>query len=413
MAKKPYDWKTTPLDEHSKQKHKVIREYFRQYLITRCKIPQQEKFRLTVVDAFSGAGKYACGNYGSPLIFTETLKNSIVEINTTRAANGMKQVEIECLFIFNDVDKEAAELLKENIAPLLADIKATCPQLHVQEIYFNNSFDQIYPNIKSTLQTGRYGNVMFNLDQYGSKDVNREIIKDIFQTWKSAETFLTFSIGTVLTYISMDREKNSVLTKDEELLKEIYALTEATIINKKNWLGLVEKIIFSRLGELAPYVTPFSIHNQDGWRYWLMHFANSPRARQVFNDVLHANSGSQIHVGRSGLRMLSAEPADGIPYLFDPNSREAAKRELPDDIARLVTEQGDAMNVGDFYSRIYNETPAHSDDIREMMLANQDLEVLTPTGNPRRAANAIESGDTLRIKSQKSFSFPLFLGKEK
>ena len=413
MAKKPYDWKTTRLDDHSKQKHKVIGEYFRQYLITRCKIPQQEKFRLSVVDAFSGAGKYACGNYGSPLIFIETLKKSLVEINTTRAANGMKQIEIECLFIFNDADKEAIELLKENVTPFLADIKATCPQLHVQMHYFSEDFDKIYTDLKTSLQSS-YGNVMFNLDQYGSKDVNREIIKDIFQTWKSAEAFLTFSIGTVLTYISMNKEKNSVLTKDEDLLKEIYALTEATVLNKKEWLALVEKVIFSRLGELAPYSTPFSIHNKEGWRYWLLHFANSPRARQVFNDVLHENSSAQIHIGRSGLRMLSAEPSEGTPYLFDTTSREAAKKELYEDIPRLITEQGDAMNVGDFRARIYNETPAHSDDINAMILANPDLEVLTSDGGgARRSANAIRSEDTIRIKSQKSFSFPLFLGKEK
>jgi len=250
-------------------------------------------------------------------------------------------------------------------------------------------------------------------DQYGSSHVDRATIRDIFSTWKSAEAFLTFSIGTVRAYISMDKEKNSVLTQDADLLKEIYAITETTVINKKSWLGLVEKIIFSHLSACAPYVSPFSINNPDGWCYWLIHFANSRRARQVYNDVLHANDDVQIHIGRSGLRMLSYDPAfEQTPYLFDKSSRETAKRELYDDIPRLVNEQGDAMNVEEFYGRIYNETPAHSDDIHEMMLANPDVEVLTSEGNPRRSAKAISSDDTLRVKSQKSF-FPIFLGKEK
>jgi hypothetical protein len=70
------------------------------------------------------------------------------------------------------------------------------------------------------------------------------------------------------------------------------------------------------------------------------------------------------------------------------------------------------MNVMDFYTNVYNETPAHSDDIHEMMLTNPDVEVLTPAGNPRRSANTISPEDTLRVKIQRSF-FPIFLGKDK
>jgi hypothetical protein len=303
--------------------------------------------------------------------------------------------------------------LKENIEPFLAEIKSTCSPIHVQAHYFNNYFDQIYTDIKATLRAGRYGNVMFNLDQYGSSHVDLATIRDIFLTWKSAEAFLTFPIQTVRTFISTEKEKSSVLIQEEDLLKEIYAFTEKSILNKNDWLGGVERIVFDKLRECAPYASPFSIHNPDGWRYWLIHFANSHRARQVYNDVLHANSSSQAQFGRSGLRMLSFDPShEGTLYLFDQCSREAAKSDLYDDIPRLVLDQGDAMSVMDFYTNVYNETPAHSDDIHEMMLANPDMEVLTPSGNPRRSTNTITPEDTLRVKMRKSF-FPIFLSKEK
>lgn len=111
--------------------------------------------------------------------------------------------------------------------------------------------------------------------------------------------------------------------------------------------------------------------------------------------------------------MLAYDPAkEGQLYLFDRNSREAAKSALHDDIPRLVLDQGDTMPVMEFYASVYSETPAHSDDIHEMMIANPDLEVLTPAGNPRRTPNQIDVVDTLRVKSQKSF-FPLFLGEGK
>lgn len=414
MALKHYAWGDAKLDEHSKRKHKILREYFRQYLITRCQLPQQEKFRLAVVDGFSGGGKYARGESGSPLIFMETLRDTFLEINTTRAANGMKLIEIECLFIFNDSAKDTVEILKTNLAPLIADIKANYPKLHVQPYFFNSAFDQIYPDIKAMLNSGRYGNVMFNLDQYGSSDVNRETIKNIFQTWKSAEAFLTFAIETVISFLATDKTKNCVLTEDHALLDEVYALTETSVLNKNSWLGLAEKTIFTGLAECAAYTSPFSIHNPTGWRYWLIHFANSHRARQVYNNVLHENDNSQVHFGRAGLKMLAYDPSkEGQLYLFDADSRKAAKEALHDDIPRLILDQGDTMPIIDFYANVYSETPAHSDDIHEMLLANADMEVLTPNGNPRRSTNTIGIGDTLRVKSQKSFSFPIFLTNKK
>lgn len=413
MAKKHYDWASSKLDEHSKRKHKILREYFRQYLITRCKKPVQERFRLAVIDGFSGGGQYSCGSYGSPLIFIDTLKNAFIEINAARAVNGMKLVEIECLLVFNDSVKETMELLKTNVAPLLAEIKANHPTLHVQVHFFNGAFDQIYPDIKAMLNTGRYGSVMFNLDQYGSSDVNRETIRDIFQTWKSAEAFLTFSIEAVLSFLSTDKDKNSVLTQDQNLLNEIYALKETHVLSKDSWLGLAEKKIFLELRGCATHTSPFSINNPSGWRYWLIHFANNYRARQVYNNVLHENDNAQVHFGRAGLRMLAFDPAnEGQLYLFDEDARKAAKQSLYDDIPRLILDQGDTMPISDFYTNVYSETPAHSDDIHEMMLANPDMEVLTPNGNPRRSVHTISADDTLRVKTQRSF-FPLFLANGK
>ena len=85
MVQKNYDWKGgATLDDHTKKKHTILQEYFRQYLITRCKLPQREKFRLVIVDGFSGAGLYACGSYGSPLIFVDVLQNTLVSINIDR-----------------------------------------------------------------------------------------------------------------------------------------------------------------------------------------------------------------------------------------------------------------------------------------------------------------------------------------
>ena len=79
MVQKKYGWEVgAVIGEHSKKKHCVLTNYFREYLITRCgQIPQQEHFKLAVVDGFSGGGLYEGGHCGSPIIFVKTL-NEIV-----------------------------------------------------------------------------------------------------------------------------------------------------------------------------------------------------------------------------------------------------------------------------------------------------------------------------------------------
>ncbi len=78
MVAKSYQWADgAVLEDHSRRKHKILREYFHRYLTVRCQIPQQTKFRLAVIDGFSGAGRYECGSAGSPVIFIEELQAAL------------------------------------------------------------------------------------------------------------------------------------------------------------------------------------------------------------------------------------------------------------------------------------------------------------------------------------------------
>jgi hypothetical protein len=183
------------------------------------------------------------------------------------------------------------------------------------------------------------------------------------------------------------------------------------LMSKQEWLGAAERIVFDTFRSCAAFVSPFSIHNPEGWRYWLIHFANSYRARQVYNNVLHRNSSVQAHFGRSGLDMLAYDPShdSGSLYLFDDTGRERARVQLLDDIPRLISQSGDAISVQDFYAAVYNITPAHSDDVDAAIFESPDTEVITPAGRERRRAGTISVGDTLRLKRQRSL-FPMFRG---
>jgi len=408
MTAKPYQFvEGAPLEDHTKKKHDVLAEYFRQYLIVRCQLPQQERFRLAVVDGFAGGGLYKCGSYGSPILFIDTLVKATNEINARRAANSMKPIQIECLLILNDLDREVFDLLQKNVAPHEVNAGQSAPNLRLVVEYHNQPFETVYPAIKARINSAGCSNVFFNLDQCGYSHVTAQVIRDIMASWKRAEVMLTFMIGSLLTYLSPDKEKSRA-PLDPEVQKCIDAIrTDQTLLNKSDWMGVCEKIVFDHLKECAAFVSPFSIANPKGWHYWLMHFATSYRARQVYNNILHTDGLSQAHFGKTGLKMLAYDPlaGGGQLYLFDSSSRHLTKDALGEDIPRFIAECGDSLSVEDFYAAAYSETPAHSDDIHQSIIESTDIEVITPNGGRRREAHSIDVGDTLRLKSQKSFLF--------
>ncbi|WP_316233402.1 three-Cys-motif partner protein TcmP [Bradyrhizobium sp. SZCCHNPS2010] len=412
MVEKSYAWKEgAELEEHSRRKHKIVRQYFARYLAVRCQLPQQSRFRIAIVDGFCGAGTYQCGAPGSPLIFIEELRLATEVFNVKRASEGMSPLDIECLLIFNDFDPDAVEILKGRVAPLIAATKETTPRLHLKVECFNTKFEAAYPSIKQLIERGGYRNVIFNLDQCGTSHVEHQTIVDICKSFTSAEIFYTFMITSLLAFLQKkDRARLSKQMRPFGLAEDGLADLDG-VMNNKEWLGAAERIVFDAFNRCADYVSPFSINNPDGWRYWFIHFANNYRARQEYNNVLHDNATTQAHFGRSGLNMLAYDPShDGALYLFDPPGREDAKQQLHEDIPRLVTNFGDAVPIGEFYSSIYNATPAHTDDVHAVMIDNPDLQIVTEQGGERRRSNTIRPTDILRVKRQRSF--PIFFGSE-
>jgi three-Cys-motif partner protein len=410
MVGKPYQWPDgAKLEDHSRRKHKILREYFSTYLNIRCQLPQQERFRLAVVDGFAGAGRYTDGASGSPLIFIEELRRGSDSVNAAREAQGLPAIEIDALLVFNDAAPGVIDLLKANVAPLHAEIKVGQAKLHLEIVYLNEPFESAYPKIKAKLQSERYRNVLFNLDQCGHSDVERSTLMDIMQSHTSAEIFYTFAISALVAFLSKSNPtKLAAQLRPLQLDgRDLEALNG--VMSRQTWLGVAERLVADTFGRCAQFVSPFSINNPEGWRYWLIHFSNSYRGRQVYNSILHANSSAQAHFGRSGLHMLSYDPSDDANslYLFDDQGRHAARGQLIEDIPRLIAESGDVMGVGEFYQGIYNSTPAHVDDVHEAIILNPDIEIITPAGGERRKANTIRVDDVLKLKDQKSF-FQMF-----
>ena len=406
MVSKPYNWKDgAVLEEHSRRKHKILREYFRRYILERCKNPLSRHFRLAIVDGFAGAGLYRDGEQGSPLIFLSTMLDTVAEINVSRAAEGMPTVELHCLFLMNDASLDAINLLRSNIAPLVHRAQQSGSGVELETRYECGKFEEMLPAFQTAIKSAKCGNIIYNLDQCGTSQVTLETINRLMSSEKSVELFYTYSIQSLLTYLNQ-ADPESVKRNLRHLGEGIdWSEIPDGLVTKTDWLGSIERLVYEVFRRCAPFVSPFSIHNPDGWRYWFIHFATADRARQVYNDVLHDNSSEQAHFGRAGLRMLAFNPEHekGSLYLFDTTARSAARQELPDDIARLISEGGDVMQVSEFYRSIYNQTPAHSDDIHSAIMDNSDLEVITEGGGERRKAHTIGRDDVIRLKKQMSF----------
>ncbi len=230
--------------------------------------------------------------------------------------------------------------------------------------------------------------------------VDSMTLQKIMSSNKSVEIFYTIMIKSVLAFLQKaDVAAVQKRLKHLHIDADQFNFSEEPLSNGE-WLGAAEKIIFDQFKHCAHFVSPFSIHNPQGWRYWLIHFSNSYRARQVYNNILHENSSQQAHFGRAGLNMLSYNPKNekASLYLFQEENRQEAVEQLHDDIPRLVSENGDNIRAEDFYLSIYNNTPAHTDDIHKAMIINSDIQVLTKNGGERRKANTITVEDTILLK---------------
>lgn len=409
MAKKHYRWSDgAVLGEHSKSKLKILDAYLSDYLKIRCGIPQQTKFRLAVVDGFCGGGIYDCGTYGSPIVFIKTLSRESNLVNLRRIQEGLGKIEFECLLLFNDADETALALLKPLLKICLEEVRLENPNLKILVELYNYKFEAVFPKIKRCLKQYRFRNVIFNLDQYSYGKVEKDTLVDIMDSYRSAEVFYTFSIQSLITFLpkkNQERLKKQLLALGVDS-NEITRLDEFS--DKQGWLGAAERIVFESFRGVSQFVSPFSINNPNGWRYWLMHFSNSHVARRAYNNVLHENSSVQAHFGRSGLNMLQFDPLqeNGSLYLFESDDRLRAKEQLLEDVPRWISESGDAIRVEDFYTGIYNTTPAHVDDIHASLIQHPDIEIVTPGGGIRRSANQISPADVLKLKRQLSF-FPV------
>ena len=163
-----------PLDDHTVGKHMVLKNYMDAWL----PIMRRWNGRVLFIDAFSGPGKYAGGEDGSPVIALKSL------INHTRQ-QGMRG-EITYMFIEKDPDRK--DHLDDVVKQMKHEIPGNCNIL-IYNATFDGKLTEVLNNIEE--QKRRLAPAFVMIDPFGVSGTPMDVIQRILSNPKT-EVYVSF-----------------------------------------------------------------------------------------------------------------------------------------------------------------------------------------------------------------------------
>ena len=188
------------LRPHSATKVDLFERYFRRYVEIRSAVVRHpgSVFRMNVVDAFCGGGRYKDGRSGTGL----RLVMAAQEVEQAFAKKWQERMSrrdkppprLEISVWLNDANQEHVECMREELrrGGVMVDgtrVRVTCMR-----------WSDMLPELKAWARpTGRYaGKTLLILDQDGYKDVARAELSRVLDELPQAEILLTLSAGALL-----------------------------------------------------------------------------------------------------------------------------------------------------------------------------------------------------------------------
>jgi three-Cys-motif partner protein len=413
--KKPFNWQgwkkedLPRLEAHSAAKLNVLRDYVEEYIAILCaRSFGVERFRLTVVDGFSGGGIYEGNEMGSPLVLIKAVETAEARLNHF---GRVKQINVECDFHFVDEKKSSVDCLRHQLET--SGYKERMDKsifLHCGP--FDTKYSTIVDHIKKRHAKGG-ARVIFFLDQCGYSQINPKVLNQISQDLgNKVEFIINFAIKWLEEYIGDNKTFRTVFSKlglDEIVTAD--KLIELKNQNRGDWKYFVESQIGPayKAASGMEFFSPFYIEPADRHRgYWLLHLAPHERARAAMLDVHWRHANSHRHFGNAGLDMLAFK-ADSNPtgyfdgMSFNDLTRETAKVRLSEDFARAIrNSHADGISFNELRDTYANRTIANGKLMQEIIsdLATQsEVTVSGPKGCPKRGQK-INGGDLIFPCSQ-------------
>lgn len=398
------------IEEHTKRKLDVLKNYLDVYFDTVVRNPAQDRLNITLVDGFSGGGAYSDGNgtrAGSPLVLLNAVEEASVRLNEGRA----KPLEINARFIFVDDEREHVAALKRELRG--RGYKENDPQISVLE----GKFVEHLPTIMAEItQTQRKGRSIFFLDQFGYSDVPMSAIQTIFSALDRAEVVLNFAIDSLLNYL---QDASAELP-----LYQQFGIDSRFIADwrqrKDEHMGraLTQRALMAHIHAKsgAKFFTPFMLWSRTDNRWMMLaHLSQHQAARDKMLSVHWQEQNSFTHIGSGSLFSLGydtrlIESCDSL-FNFSEIDRTKLNTELvnalPAEVHQMM--ENGQLDVARLLDEIGNRTAGTNDDIFQVLselTQARELEVLSANGTPKRAGTRISIKDRLIRPSQPTLFFP-------
>jgi three-Cys-motif partner protein len=421
VTHKPYDWEpgAAPpvIQQQSIAKHEILRAYLIAYIQTLVSNPNREEFRLALVDGFSGGGVYRHADtgkeiLGSPFIMMEAVQEAAAIINLNRR----KPVSLNVEYFFLEANRAVFTYLQNALTQHGLGLRFA-KNIHLNNAKFDTRADDIIERVRKKMP--RVARAIFLLDQYGYSDVPTQLVAKVLRSLPGSEVILTFAVDAMLNFFSEQTAiTRSLLCKIG--IPEVLRGRSFDEIKKSEseWRLFLQACVYRELVEKcqAKYYTLFFIRSTHGHGdYWLIHFSQRARARDVMTRVHWEKNNHFIHYGGPGLEMFEAlgyvpEKDDAITgqeslFCFDDVARVASIKQLVTQVVPLIYADPDGTTFAELFATTCNLSPASADIYKEAIAEARDgreLEVVSAkTG--KTTGGKIQEDDRIKVPDQKDF----------
>jgi three-Cys-motif partner protein len=386
------------LEDHSAKKLDLLHDYLVLYLqIVLKNTSGKEVQEITLIDGFAGGGTYQGNKLGSPITLLKAVEAAEFIINQGRE----KQTRIIPVCYFIEKDPDAFACLEATLKHHGYESRVG-KTIHLRRADFAVCAPEIVADINNRHKRGGNRTIFF-LDQCGWTEISANTIQKLEQQlYHRPEFIVNFAISWLTDFLS-DKTKGTIEKSLHRLgldgFVDIAAMMKLRVELGGNWQHAVEAHIgegFRKATGIA-YFSPFYIEPQGNHRgYWLLHLAQSARARSAMAEIHWSKANRSKHYGYLGYEMLSFKPTldhtqfiDGMS--FGEESQKQCEAALTEDFARLITDSHKGgIRFKNFIDQTSNKIMATSpmvNDVIWRLCQTTDFEVICPSGRRKRTRN--------------------------
>jgi three-Cys-motif partner protein len=237
-----------PIEPHTAAKHQILRKYLDAWF----PILGTYHKRIVYVDGFSGPGRYAGGEPGSPLIALESAR--------THRAN----LSGELVFLFIEERSDRADHLEGEVA------KLTLP-LHFKVIVERGSFPDRLGKILDNHDSNRLTVPIFALiDPFGFSAIPYTLITQLLAR-ESSEVLITFMVDSINRWLTHPDQKVRAHIVNTFGTDKAATITEGT----GDRATALKNLYHRQLNKAAKFVRYFELRDKDSRVVYYLFFASN------------------------------------------------------------------------------------------------------------------------------------------